>query len=327
MVIKEFINTSYKNKLFKKKDRIIIGVSGGPDSVCMLYVFCLLRKEFKLNLVCAHFNHALREEADTDEEFVRKLCLSLKVRFVSGKKNVGGFFRGDSLEQTARRLRFDFFLNCSRKFKTKKIALAHTKDDVVETVLMRIIRGSALRGLRAIMPASTYKGIRIIRPLIGVAKADIIKWLKQNGYRYRLDKTNFEDKFLRNKIRNRLISFLREFNPNIENALYNLSRIAAFDYDFIHNYAKSEFNSLKRAFAGKIKLDIRMLNKLHPAVIFEIIRIAIDEVKGDLRRIELKHLDEIMDLISSRPSGSVVDLPGLEAKREQNSLIIKSLIL
>jgi len=327
MVIKEFINTSYKNKLFKKKDRIIIGVSGGPDSVCMLYVFCLLRKEFKLNLVCAHFNHALREEADTDEEFVRKLCLSLKVRFVSGKKNVGSFFRGDSLEQTARRLRFDFFLNCSRKFKTKKIALAHTKDDVVETVLMRIIRGSALRGLRAIMPASTYKGIRIIRPLIGVAKADIIKWLKQNGYRYRLDKTNFEDKFLRNKIRNRLISFLREFNPNIENALYNLSRIAAFDYDFIHNYAKSEFNSLKRAFAGKIKLDIRMLNKLHPAVIFEIIRIAIDEVKGDLRRIELKHLDEIMDLISSRPSGSVVDLPGLEAKREQNSLIIKSLIL
>jgi len=327
MVVKEFINTSYKNKLFKKKDKIIIGVSGGPDSICMLHVFCLLRKEFKFNLICAHFNHALREEADIDEEFVRKLCLSLKVRFVSDKKNVGGFFKGDSLEQTARRLRFDFFLNCSREFKTKKVALAHTKDDVVETVLMRIIRGSALRGLRAIMPTSTYKGIRIIRPLIGVAKADIIKWLNQNGYRYRLDKTNFEDKFLRNKIRNRLIGFLREFNPNIENALYNLSRVAASDYDFIHNYAKSEFNSLKRVFAGKIKLDTRMLNKLHPAVIFEIIRIAIDEVKGDLRRIELKHLDEIMDLISSRPPGSVVDLPGLEVKREQNSLIIKSLIL
>ena len=327
MVVKEFINTSRKNKLFKKKDRIILGVSGGPDSVCMLYIFCILREEFKLNLVCAHFNHALRKEADADEEFVKKLCLSLKVRFVSATKDVGRFFKGDSMEQTARRLRFDFFLNCSRKFKIKKIALAHTKDDVVETVLMRIIRGSALRGLRAIMPLNTYKGIRIIRPLISVTKDDIIKWLNKNGYSYRLDKTNFEDKFLRNKVRNRLIGLLREFNPGIENALYNLSKISAYDYDFIHSYARSEFISIKRASAGNLKLEIRTLNKLHPAVVFEIIRIAIEEIKGDLRKIELKHLEEIMDLISSRPSGSIVDLPGVEVRREQNYIIIKSLIL
>jgi len=327
MVVKKFLDTAYRNRLFKKKDKIILAVSGGPDSACMLHVFCLLRKDFKLNLVCAHFNHALREEADADEEFVRNLCSSLRVEFVSAKKNVGSFFKGDSLEQTARRLRFDFFLNCSRKFKIKKIALAHTRDDVIETVLMRLIRGSGSRGLRAIMPHSTYKGIRIIRPLISVAKSDIVKWLKQNEYHYRLDKTNFEDKFLRNKVRNRLIRILREFNPGIENALYNLSKVASYDYDFIHSYAKSEFSSLKRSFAGKLKLDIKMLNKLHPAIASEVIRIAIDEIKGDLRRIEFKHLEEIMELISSRPSGSVVDLPGVEAKKEQDFLIIKSLIL
>ena len=327
MMIKEFIRISAKYKMFKRRDKIILGVSGGPDSVCMLHIFSLLKEEFKLELICAHFNHGLREDADDDEEFVGRLCSSLNIRFVSGKKNVGGFFKGDSMEQTARRLRFDFFLNCSRRYKIKKIALAHTKNDVIETVLMRIIRGSGSQGLRAIMPVSMYKNIRIIRPLISTTKDDIVSWLEHKGYGYRIDKTNFEDKFLRNKIRHRLIKILQEFNPNIENVLYNLSRITAYDYDFIHRCAKEKFDSVKKISPGKLKLGIKMLDKMHPAVIFELVRIAISEVKGNLRKIEFRHLEEIMELISSRPAGSVVSLPGLEVEREQNFLIIKSLIL
>ena len=109
VVEKRFLGAIKKHDLLKKRKKIILGVSGGPDSVCMLYQFLKIRKEFKLNLVCAHFNHCLRKEADSEEEFVRNLCKELKVKFVSEKKDVKKFFNGDSLEQTARNLRFDFF--------------------------------------------------------------------------------------------------------------------------------------------------------------------------------------------------------------------------
>ena len=141
MLTKIFIESIRRNKLIQKKDKLMLAVSGGPDSICMLHLFYSLRDEFKLNLTCVHFNHCLREESDSDAEFVKKLCQELGVKFVSAKKNVYKFFKGDSQEQTARILRFDFFLNCSRSLKIKKIAIAHNKNDVVETVLMRILRG------------------------------------------------------------------------------------------------------------------------------------------------------------------------------------------
>jgi len=322
-----FLDTVKKYNLLKKKDKVILAVSGGPDSVCMFHLFCRMRERLKLNIVCAHFNHGLRKEADSDEEFVRCLCTSYKVKFVSAKKDVNNFFRGDSLEQTARRLRFDFFLQCSRYYKIRKIAIAHTRDDVIETLLMRIIRGSALRGMRAIMPKNMYKGMYIIRPLIEVDKGEVLKWLKDNNYSYVIDKTNFEDKFLRNKIRHKLIDELRKLNPNVENSLFNLSKIAAQDYDFIYRYAREKFNSLKSSAHNSIKLNLKDLNSLHPAIVNEIIRIAIENVKGDLRRLEFRHLEEIRDLIVNRPEGSIVHLPYLEVKKEENSISIKSLIL
>ena len=322
-----FLDTIKKYNLLKKKDKVILAVSRGPDSVCMFHLFCRLREMLKLNIICAHFNHGLRKEADSDEKFVRDLCNSYKVKFVSTKKDVNSFFRGDSLEQTARQLRFDFFLQCSRQYRIRKIAIAHTRDDVIETLLMRIIRGSALRGMRAIMPKSIYRGMYIIRPLIEADKGEILKWLKDNNYSYVIDKTNFEDKFLRNKIRHKLIDELRKLNPNVENSLFNLSKIAAQDYDFIYGYAREKFDSLRLSSHSSIKLKLKDLNSLHPAIVNEVIRIAIENVKGDLRRLEFRHLEEIRDLIVNRPEGSVVHLPHLEVKKEEKCISIKSLIL
>ncbi|UCG35213.1 MAG: tRNA lysidine(34) synthetase TilS [Candidatus Omnitrophota bacterium] len=314
--------------LLKRNDKLLLGVSGGPDSMCLLKVFSRLKDEYKLKLVCVHFNHGLRPSADKEEAFVHNFCKKEGIKFISEKKDVRKFFKGDSLEQTARNLRFDFFLKCSREVKIKKIALGHHKDDLVETVLMRLIRGTGLRGLRGFLPKSKYKSLTVIRPLIEIEKSKILDWLKREKVSYCLDESNLEDKFLRNKIRLNLFPLLKELNPNIAQNLYNLSRSISLDYDFIYAASFDVFNSLKRRHSAKeLCLDLEGLKKLSPAVFNHLMRIAIEELKGDVRRIEGRHLEEIRDLVLKRPSGSIVDLPSLLVKKEQNLLRIQILIL
>lgn len=317
-----FLQTIDKYQLIDYRDKIILGVSGGPDSVCMFHLLCWLRERLKLRLICAHFNHMLREEADRDEEFVANLCQENKVKFISERKKVGEFFKGDSLEQTARNLRLDFFLKCAREFKVKKIALAHNKDDLVETLLMRIIRGAALRGLRSILPNSKIKGVTFIRPLLEIRKKDILQWLKNKNKVYRIDKTNFEERFFRNKIRHKLIPFLEQFNPNIVENLSTLAKTVGLDYAFIYNYSKSKFDRLKKQRGkGILKLKIKEIEKLPLAIINNVIRIAIEELKGNLRRVEAKHLEEVGDLIKSKKNTSL-SLPGISINKEEDNLVI-----
>jgi len=328
MIEETFKNTIKSYELLKRNDKLMLGVSGGPDSMCLFELFSRLKEEYRLNLVCVHFNHGLRPSADKEEEFVRNACKKQGIRFISEKKDVRKFFKGDSLEQTARNLRFDFFLKCARQVKIKKIALGHHKDDLVETVLMRLIRGAGLRGLRGFQPRSKYKSLSVIRPLIEIDKSKILDWLRKRNISYCLDESNLEDKFLRNKIRLKLLPLLKELNPNITQNLYNLSRSISLDYDFIYAVAFNAFNSLKRRHSAKeLCLDLEGLKKLSQAVFNHVIRIAIEELKGDVRRIEGRHLEEIRDLVLRRPSASIVDLPSLLVKKEQKLLHIQILIL
>ncbi len=320
-----FKATLEEYSLIKRKDRLILGVSGGPDSLCLLYQFCKLKDRYKLHLVCVHFNHGLREEADSEEKFIKEICAKLKIPFISERKEVKKFFKGDSLEQTARNLRFDFFLKCSRQTKIKKVALAHHKDDLIETVLMRLIRGAGLRGLRGFLPKSRFKSLTLIRPLIGVDKQEILNWLKKEKIAYCIDKSNFEEKFFRNRIRLKLLPLLKELNPNIVNSLYNISRSISLDYDLIYNLAYQHFSALKRRQSHNgLSLDLGGLKKLAPAIFYNVIRIAIEEIKGNVRKIEIRHLDEIRDLVWVRPSGSIVDIPLALVKKEEKLLLIQS---
>ena len=323
-----FKNTLEKYDLLRKKAKLILGVSGGPDSVYMLYQFLKIAKDYKLQLVCVHFNHSLREEADAEEEFIRKLCLRLKVKFISEKKDVQSFFNGDSLEQTARNLRLDFFMKVSRQTKIKKIALAHHKDDLAETVLMRMIRGSGLKGLRGFLPKTKFRSLTVIRPLVEIRKKDIIKWLEEKKIPFCTDKSNFEDKFFRNKVRLKLLPLLKELNPNVVSNLNNLASNVSLDYDFIYSFSYEKFLSIKRKETSNgICLDLKGLVILSPAIFNNVVRIAIEELKGNTRRLEAKHLDELRDLIFKRPKGSVVDLPEIIVKKEEKTLLIQSLIL
>ncbi|MFH1519919.1 MAG: tRNA lysidine(34) synthetase TilS [Candidatus Omnitrophota bacterium] len=329
MMLEETFKESLKKySLLKKKDKVILGVSGGPDSMGMLYQFWKIYKDYKLKLVCAHFNHGLRDEADREEEFTRGICAKLGIKFISEKKDVQSFFNGDSLEQTARNLRLDFFLKVSRQIKIKKIALAHHKDDLIETVLMRLVRGSGLKGLRGFLPKTKFKSLTIIRPLIELRKQEIIKWLEDKKIPYCIDKSNFEDKFFRNRLRLKLLPVLSELNPNIVNNIYNLAVNISWDYDFIRSFSYSKFRTLKKKEArNSLYLDLGGLKELAPAIFNNVIRIAIEELKGNTRRLESRHLNELQDLIFHRPSGSIVDLPNLLAKKEEETLFIQSLIL
>lgn len=328
MLEETFKESLKKHSLLKKKDKLILGVSGGPDSMGMLYQFWKIYKDYKLKLVCAHFNHGLRAEADREEEFLRGICAKLGIKFISEKKDVQSFFNGDSLEQTARNLRLDFFLKVSRESKIKKIALAHHKDDLIETVLMRLIRGSGLKGLRGFLPKSKFKSLTIIRPLIEVRKKEIIKWLDDKKIPYCIDKSNLDDKFFRNRLRSKLLPILSGLNPNIVDNIYNLAVNIYLDYDFIHSFSYSKFLALKKKEArNSLYLDLGGLKELAPAIFNNVIRIAIEELKGNTRRLESRHLNELQDLIFNRPSGSIVDLPNLLVKKEEKTLFIQSLIL
>lgn len=328
MIEEIFRSTVKKYGLVKHKDKLLLGVSGGPDSLCLLHLFLKIQKEYSLKLICLHFNHNLRKQAASEEEFVRGACQKLKVEFISEGRKVLEFFKGDSLEQTARNLRFDFFLKVSRQTKFKKIALAHHRDDLVETVLMRLIRGSGLRGLQGFLPDSKFRSLRVIRPLIEIPKADILKWLKKNKIAYCVDKSNFEDKFFRNRIRQRLMPLLKELNPKITGNIYNAARTISLDYSFLHDFSYKVFLSLKtKESQNKLYLKLKGLKELPPAIFANVIRIAIEQLQGHTRRLEAKHLSELADLVARRPHGSIVDLPLLLVKKEQNSLLIQSLIL
>ncbi|MCK5492983.1 MAG: tRNA lysidine(34) synthetase TilS [Candidatus Omnitrophica bacterium] len=328
MIEEIFEKTLLDLKLLKKKDRLILGVSGGPDSIGMLYLFSSLRKKYKLDIVCAHFNHSLRKESDEEETFLKQQCDELNIKMISDKKDVNLLFKGDSLEQTARNLRLDFFFKCSRETKIKKIALAHHKDDLAETVLMRLIRGAGLRGLRGFLPKTKFKNLTIIRPMVNLSKQKIVDWLDTNGIHYKTDKTNFEDKFFRNRIRLKLMPLLKDMNANIVDNLNNLAYNVSLDYDFIYNFSYEKFISLKKKeVRNAIYLDLDKLKELSVSIFSNVIRIAIEELKGDTRRVEAKHMDEIRDLVFNRPYGSVVDLPCMSAKKEEKILIIQSLIL
>lgn len=296
--------------------------------MALLRLFIAIRQEYRLKLVCCHFNHGLRPEADAEECFVEGVCKELAVPFVSSKKYVAEHYQGDSLEQAARELRFDFFLACGRQFRIKKLALAHHKDDLAETVLMRLIRGSGLKGLQGFLPLSRYRSLTVIRPLIEAGKQDILAWLAACGAEYRVDASNDEEIFLRNKIRKKLVPLLREMNPDIITTLAQTARLIGQDYTYINTAGTRAYAALKK---GETRTGVRLMLKglqaLDAALFGYVIRQAVEDVKGTTRRFELRHIDEIRDLVYNRPTGSIVDVPDIRVFKDDAHVRIEPAVM
>ena len=303
--------TIRQDDLLKKGDRVVVAVSGGPDSMALLHILFQLRYELGIDLCVAHLNHQLRNSAGKDEQFVRGVCAKLRVPFISRILPQNAFEKSGSIEEIARAYRFSFLIKTAKNKKFNAIALGHTLDDLAETVLMRILRGTGLMGIRGILPKRMIDGFCFIRPLLDVSRGEIADFLKQEKISFRNDPTNRSHKFLRNRIRLQLIPQLqKEYNPKLKEILAHLSNILSEDYDYLQAQARKALcDIMDQGLQGHVRLKLKGLQKLHRALKRMVIRLAIEQLNNDIHAMTFVHLAQIEDLIENRPKGSIVHLP------------------
>ncbi len=264
-LIKKIQNSIFENSLFRRNAKIILAVSGGPDSVCLLDVFLKLQKKYDLQLIIAHVNYNLRgKDSDLDEKFVRDLAekYNLKVEILKPEIKLK-----NNLEEKLRDIRYDFFEKIRQENNFDLIAVAHNLDDQAETVLMRLIRGSGLAGLAAMQ----FKNNLIIRPLLNITRQEILEYLKTNKLKYRIDKTNLQSIFLRNRIRNKLIPYIeKNFNPRIKQVLFSTAKSCGEDYAVIEQVAEKSFEKNRELKVSKLlKLPIAIQKRILQKIILE----------------------------------------------------------
>lgn len=306
-----------KYNLISKGDLVLVAVSGGTDSVCLLYLLKDLSRKMGFRLHVAHLDHMLRRDSKKDAQFVDTLTRKLKIPITIGQINVRALDRRGSLEEIAREARLDFLFKIAKRIKAKKIAFAHNLDDQAETVLMRLLRGTGLLGLSGIYPKRSFRGFTLIRPLISVRRREIKAFLDKKGVHVCIDKTNLKNIYFRNKVRNNLIPLLeKEYNPNLKVLLSNMAEMIALDYDYLNCVALR----LVKANPGRVALS-RFL-KLHPAIQRLVLRLNIAQLQGSTRRLSYQHIMEIEDLIFNRPKNSIVDLPkGISVVKKAKNVV------
>ncbi len=312
----KFKETIKKHNLIQRGDKILIGVSGGPDSLTLLLQLFSLKSKLGLTLHIAHLDHRLRKNSGSDAIFIKKWAKRLNIPVSIKQIDPKLLKEKGSLEELCRNARLEFFIQTAKKIKADKVALGHNLDDQAETVLMRLLRGTGLSGLSGISLQRKIAEITFIRPLLETSRYEIDKYLKRRGIEPRLDPTNKEDLFLRNKIRHNLIPLLKSnYNQNIVSVLANLAESVSYDYEYLDQAAR---RSLK---GNTSHLNIKKILKLHPAILRLKIRQSIGDIQGNTRRIGFVHIKEIEDLLNSRPKGSIVDLPkGISVQKTRNCL-------
>ncbi|MBI5182257.1 MAG: tRNA lysidine(34) synthetase TilS [Nitrospirae bacterium] len=309
--------------MLKKGDVVLAAVSGGPDSVCALEILNRLKDEYGLKLHVAHLNHKFRKEADKEAEFVRKLSEKKGIASTIEAIDVKGYCikKGLSKQEGAREVRYDFLRKTADKIGAAKIVIGHTADDQAETFLMRLIRGSGALGLSGIPPV---RG-KIIRPLIEIRKSEALGFLKENDIRYVKDPTNIKPVYLRNKIRLELLPLLaKKYNSNIASTLCREADILREDESFLNGIADAILKEMVTVQEkDSITLNYLRFNGLHPAIKKRVIRRAIVELTGGLKRISYLHIISAIDAIKN--TGKGVDLPDdIRIERDYNSLIVRT---
>ncbi len=280
MMFEKVKNYIGRHNLVKTGNRVVVAVSGGPDSIALLHIFDRLRQEWNLEIYAAHVNHKLRLEADEEEEFVRQVCLQWGIPFYAWAVNVrlAAETECKTLEEAARDCRYRFFEKLRTELKADLIATAHHQDDHAETILMHLIRGSGIRGLRGILPMKGF----IIRPLLCINKEEILQYLDTNQLEFRIDKSNADSSFFRNRIRNELIPCLKEFNPNIVGNLNRLGMLVNDEQDFLEKDTELLFENLvTRQGDDTAVVDNTQMRKLHPARQRRLLLKVLADMKGD----------------------------------------------
>ena len=322
------------HRLLARGDRVVIAVSGGADSVTLLHALATFRSGMKLTLHIAHLDHALRFESAEDARFVAQLGTQLGIPTTVERQDVGRACKQHqwSLEEGARRIRYEFLSRVASTQRADRVALAHTADDQAETVLMRLVRGTGLLGLGAIpvvRPLREGKEMTramIIRPLLEVWRSEILASLHKEKIPYREDASNMDARFLRNRIRQELLPLLeRGYNPHIKRSLTQLAEQSRWDYAFLQHAAQRQWKRVAKISApAHVSVSIVLLRRQPKAIQRQLIRQAVEFVQGHLRRFEFKHWLEVERLMTDDPPGAQVDLPGgLRLTRSRERLICR----
>ena len=297
MLKEQVLNTIKKYDLINENDKIICGVSGGPDSICMLDILKDLKEELKFELIVCHVNHLIREEAISDEEYVVNYCKVNNIKYYVKRIDVKKYANNNKqgTEEAGRNVRYEFFEKILQKEGANKIAIAHNKNDKIETIIMNMLRGSGISGLKGIEPKRENK---YIRPLIETERTSIEEYCEKNNLQPRIDKTTFINDCTRNKIRNIVIPYIKnEFNPNIINTMDRLSLVIEEEDKYLEKVTTDIFDKLKiKEEKGLLVLNLKGFNNQETVIKKRLILYSINKTIGNAQNIEKVNIDDIIKL-------------------------------
>jgi len=311
MVIDGIKQTIEREKLITRGDKILVALSGGPDSVCLLHALKSLESTYGIRIYGAHLNHKIRGiEAQKDAMYAAKLCDKLEIPFFVKAIDVPEFAKIHklTLEEAARKVRYNMLFEVKSKINADKIAVAHNLDDQAETVLMRLLRGSGIKGLKGM---DYFREDGIIRPLMDVEKKDIIKYCENHELNPRIDHTNSEEEYTRNKIRLKLIPFIeKEFSHNIKETLSRTANILREDNAHLEKNAKLIFEKEVIVISkDTVKMDSEELLSCEYSISKRLIRMAIEKISGSLEGIENIHVEDVISLSRNPKNQAMINLP------------------
>lgn len=296
MLKEEVLKKIKTYNLIEKNDKVVIGVSGGPDSICLLHLLYSIKKELGFEIVVAHINHQIREVADSETEYVKDFCKNLEIECFVKKENILELAKEQKkgTEEAGRQVRYDFFEDVAQKTNSNKIATAHNSNDRAETVILNILRGSGISGLKGI---EAMRDNKYIRPLIFTKREKIEEYCQENNLNPKIDESNMENIYNRNKVRNIIIPYIeKEFNKNIIQTINRLSDVATEENEFLQKLTEEQYNTISTIENDTIILDLKKFNHLELVIKRRLILYTINEAIHTTNGIEKVNIDDIIKL-------------------------------
>ena len=329
-LVQHIRETVERERLLLPGDIVVLGISGGPDSLCMLHVLRQLAGDYRVALHAAHLHHGIRgREADEDARYVAEICASWDIPCTVEQVDVPALARerGLAIEETARQVRYAFLAALARECASKSVAVAHNADDQVETVLMHLLRGSGLAGLRGMrplawldelrlgdpsaeFPPSPQERIRLIRPLLRASRQDIEGYCQANGLQPRFDLSNLDRTYYRVRLRHELIPFLETYNPAIRQVVRRTAEVIAADYELLREQLDATWpHVVHRESDEAIVYDLATLRRLPLSLQRSVLREGIHRLRRSLRNINWIHVDDALDIVRQGHTGTAATLP------------------
>lgn len=300
IIEEKFLNTIKEHNLINSGDKIVIGVSGGPDSITLLTCMNKYKDKLGCEIIVAHVNHLIRKDSTDDEKYVEKICENSQIKFYKKRIEILKLAEEQKkgTEEVGRIERYKFFDEVAKEEGANKIAIAHNMNDNAETMLLNLIRGTGMNGLEGIQPVE-YK--KYIRPLINCSRDEIEAYCDKYNLKPRIDSTNKENIYKRNIIRNKLIVELKELNPNIVETLSRTSKIIRAENEYIVKQAKKIFEEIaiynkNQKELGKIEFEVKNFNTLDEVIKQKIVFITIEKMLGSTRNIEKNNIDDVIKM-------------------------------